>query len=712
MVRCARALLLLLFFSPALQLKGQVAPADIDAKIKILDSLNTHNRRYDLVKILKELDSLAQKKVLSPMQSLLYHYHYSNFYFDDSNLKKAEYHGLKADSLANLVTLKPKRKAALMAALGNLYQVKGDFSLAEEYLLKSAEEAKIDGDSSRYYATLVNLAINGEESGNIELAMNRYVLARRYAEKVDLKYMLAIIENNVGEIYRKHYRDFKSAEKYYLKAITLNEENADTINLAMNYNNLGIIYSELERYDEAKEVYRKSIRLKESMGNIAGQASALHGLGDIEMKLKNYDQAEAYFAQSLELSRRYNIDIGVYYCQISLSEVLLAQKDFVNALKMAQAAANWAKSSQSKEFIATAYLYLAKAHEALGNYQSSLEYLKIAYENKDSLESARYQKEAIAIRTEYENELAISENERLKVIELEKNEKIAFQRTLITITISSIAIFIVLGFFLIRTLKQRKEALHRYQEMNRKVAANNQQLVEKEQELSATNAMKSRILSVLGHDLRSPLASLSGLLSISSAEEIKRDELKTLLQSLKKETDNSLATLENILFWAQAQLDDSGINKGPVEVAPLIEEISKTYDHGARHKKLTIKLASNQKKTVLADQNMLRSMLGNLISNAIKFSKQGGQITIECYSTEGGERTRFCVKDEGEGMDLEVMKKLNQSLKVKSEAGTSGEKGMGVGLQIVSDFAKMHGGLLKFYPNEPKGTVACLELPQ
>ncbi len=319
------------------------------------------------------------------------------------------------------------------------------------------------------------------------------------------------------------------------------------------------------------------------------------------------------------------------------------------------------------------------------------------------------QSELNRLKSEYEKELALAENKVLKINERNQSAKLQTNRWLLGLAILVSLVLLILILRLMKISSMKQKALAQLQEAEGKLRLQMEELESKKEELEKANSFKNQILSVMGHDLRSPLAGVAGLLGTVSASEINREELSELLAMLKTETDRSLISLQNVLNWARLQMEDVRIFRSELNLDLLFKEIIFHYGPGKRTKNLSIEFKNELEQKLWADEHQFRSMCGNLLSNAIKFSPENGHILIKAERV--GEEACISICDDGEGIDQGVLQKLNSHERLESKRGTQGEKGTGIGLAIVYDFIKIHRGRLEFQNRIEGGTCAQLFFP-
>lgn len=230
--------------------------------------------------------------------------------------------------------------------------------------------------------------------------------------------------------------------------------------------------------------------------------------------------------------------------------------------------------------------------------------------------------------------------------------------------------------------------------------------------LTQLNQRKDRFFSMLAHDLRSPF---SGILTLArfmkeSAEEGSTGDTREFVEALWEASSRLSRLLENLLEWGRLQLYSASAKPQELPVTPLVEEAAGLFEQVAREKGITIEQVVAADLTVFADPTMIDSVLRNLISNAIKFSHPGGQVTVRAAASD--DRVRIAVRDTGVGISPERLERIFSDEILVSGVGTSGEKGTGLGLALSRLHAEQNGGTLAVTSTPGKGTTITLELPR
>jgi signal transduction histidine kinase len=226
------------------------------------------------------------------------------------------------------------------------------------------------------------------------------------------------------------------------------------------------------------------------------------------------------------------------------------------------------------------------------------------------------------------------------------------------------------------------------------------------------NADKDLFISVMAHDLRSPFNALLGLseLLIENLRKYSIDEIEELVTHIKTSAQGTFALLEDLLKWTRAQSGSIPFNPQNLDLKDLCNNILEFLMMNAASKNIEITLSIRNKLFVYGDVDMLKTILRNLISNAIKYSDQGG--LIEISAEENPDNIIVSVSDNGIGVAPDKMKKLfDISQKQTSSPGTANETGTGFGLLLCKEFVEKHGGKIWVESKYGKGSDFKFNLP-
>ncbi len=246
--------------------------------------------------------------------------------------------------------------------------------------------------------------------------------------------------------------------------------------------------------------------------------------------------------------------------------------------------------------------------------------------------------------------------------------------------------------------KQQKEVL----ELNKRLQESNE-------ELHLINNTKDKLFSIIGHDLRGPLSNINNLLKLILDGVLDKDEREELLNETMKSVKLTYDLLENLLFWAKNQRNEIDFHPTETIISTIIDDNIALQDSIARDKNIRLRAEYIPGVHVFADRHMLNIILRNLISNAIKFTHEGGQIAV--IMTQKEDKVKITVKDDGVGISPENLDKIFNSYENFTTRGTRLEKGTGLGLILTKDFIEKNGGKLHIISQMDKGSEFSFTLP-
>jgi len=234
--------------------------------------------------------------------------------------------------------------------------------------------------------------------------------------------------------------------------------------------------------------------------------------------------------------------------------------------------------------------------------------------------------------------------------------------------------------------------------------------VEFERELRDTNIFKSKLFRIISHDLRSPFQALLNYLEfmIDDFETLSKEEIKEYLLNLKDVSNPMFSLVDNLLNWTRIESNRIEFSPKELNVCKVIDECVKLVGLHVKSKAISISINS-EVDNIYADEEMLKTVLRNLISNAVKFSNKGGEIKISV--TNRNHSNIFQITDNGVGITPDRLRKIFNINTNQSTEGTSNEKGSGLGILLSKEFVELHGGEIRIESELSKGTTVIFSIP-
>lgn len=237
-------------------------------------------------------------------------------------------------------------------------------------------------------------------------------------------------------------------------------------------------------------------------------------------------------------------------------------------------------------------------------------------------------------------------------------------------------------------------------------------ILSKTEELRRTIAGRDKLYSVIAHDLRSPMGSIKMVLNMLilnlPAEKI-GDEMYELLTMANQTTEDVFSLLDNLLKWTKSQIGKMNVVPQDVNLVEVVDGVIEIFNMVAGLKKITVRAEKPEKMFVTGDIDMMKTVIRNLLSNALKFSREGSEVVLKMEEADG--KAIVSVQDHGCGISEEGQKKLLHTDTHFSTFGTNNEEGSGLGLLLCQDFVLKNGGELWFISKEGEGSTFSFSIP-
>jgi PAS domain S-box-containing protein len=236
-------------------------------------------------------------------------------------------------------------------------------------------------------------------------------------------------------------------------------------------------------------------------------------------------------------------------------------------------------------------------------------------------------------------------------------------------------------------------------------------LKESEEKLKQLNATKDKFFSIIAHDLKSPFNTINGYSQLlkKSIREADTESSEKYLEAIISSSQNTYILLNNLLTWARNELGMVPYNPVNNSVHKMVDDVNNLLIASARLKEIKITNSIPDYYTVIADENMIKTVVHNLISNAIKYTGRSGEIAIDIIQEET--EIKICISDNGVGIRQDDLKNLFNISKIHTTRGTEEEGGTGLGLLICKEFVEKHGGKLGAESEYGKGSTFWFSLP-
>lgn len=539
--------------------------------------------------------------------------------------------------------------------------------------------------------------IGNLNSGRLAAALECFLNAAGEYENLNNATGLATAYTYISQTYSMQGNH--GNERLYLKkAMDIFTREKDTVNLASAMHNLGYSCYITGQYDSALVLFKKTGDIYRQLGYLTEYAYTLGNSGLVYSRISDYDLAEDHLLKAIEMLQQLGDEYAVAEYMIEYASVLQQKGKLAEALNYARTGFQKASANSILELERDAAYRLARLYQISGRYDSACHFLSLYISANDSIKNIENVQKMADLRTSFE-----VAKKQAEVDVLQKNRLIQL------VVIGSLALILLLAGWLIimyyRNLTRLRKLTDDLRE--RKTMLENQST-----ELRELNRIKDKFFSVVSHDLRGPISSIGGI-SHMIRESMEHNN-KALLHEITDYIDQTVFSLtgllENLLNWAQNQQGRFPYNETEIDTKELITEVVRLFSTIAVLKDIRINLKLCDNLSIAGDRNSMMMIIRNLVSNALKFTKANGMVSITTSLTGEG-IAEIVVADNGVGIPEDKLPWLFEFKENKSTYGTDKEKGVGLGLSLVNEFVKLNKGSIEVKSTVGKGTVFTLFFP-
>lgn len=494
----------------------------------------------------------------------------------------------------------------------------------------------------------------------------------------------------------------KAAVNYFKKALQINRSLNNNQRTAANLLNISLAQAELNQLDSAVIYVRESLRI-----SLAGDLKNLiamgrNHLGNYYFKQNKPGAAETEFKSVLQ-DKNYQSNWENSFACTGMAKIHFSKKQFGQAARYADQAYTLALAADAKWDAARALELAHKAYREIGDSQKAYDRLLAFKTYNDSLFSASKEKELHTLKL---NEKSIENKNLQNQIELASQQR-RIDRLVILIVATALLSIIAVALLIYRSYRQTSMNNRKLMAENEAANLQNHIIELQNEELNLINQDNNKLFSIIGHDLRSPFASIESTLALFKSGDLDKEDLLALSEKLSAQLNTASGMLNSLLMWSANQMGRISFKPVKVDLTMKVEKSINVSLPAASYKNISIHHDKPAVPAITGDADQIRIMIQNLISNAIKFTRAHG--TIKIYYEVTTVYLDLVIEDNGIGMTAE---KLNHLLTGNSQQsssyGTGNEKGIGLGLHLVRDFAANNGVILLGESEVDKGTKFIL----
>ncbi|MCB0736175.1 MAG: hypothetical protein KDC92_01585 [Bacteroidetes bacterium] len=602
--------------------------------------------------------------------------------------------------------------------------------LAISQQITATDHSEFDSLHAEYF-----YAIDHSPDSALELINNLYAKALLNNDYYEIGYALCL----KGEAYAMK-NELEMAGSFFHRALDLFTEHNDSMGKGYAFHGLGTIADNLGRYEDAIAFYKLGLEYDTTL--IDDVFIAWFNIARDYIYLDSTKKALPYINQLKRQFKR-GEDSSGYYLALELeTDIKYENGNYKDCLKPVMQCVVFYKKLGYKAYLASLYYYLCNIYAELedlekakfylnkglhietvlmqsepsyyyydmaihlaklnGDYQAAfnamLNQKKLTKKSKNVDNSSLFK--VVEQEYEFREKIKTAEREKELLAKEKQAEKKAFNaaRNYFRLVIALVAFIAIILAFLFYKLRK----------LNSQLRVQNSEIEKSNTQLTESNKLKEKLMGLIAHDTRNPLAATSSGLQLINSGHLSKEEEKLLINALATSSERSLEELDGVIRWAKAQLDGMNVELKTVKLENLMNEILVSIQPIFQEKGIEFISKFTPICQVKADEQLLKHAIKNLMVNAGKFSHPNDKVTVGADINNG--TCKIYVSDNGVGMNESQLESLFSASSV-SFNGTKNEKGTGLGLIQCKEFVTNMGGTISVTSALNKGTTFTITLP-
>lgn len=514
----------------------------------------------------------------------------------------------------------------------------------------------------------------------------------------------------LGQTHR-NMKDYGSALQYFKLLEHDYYFQLDAKQRYLIYTSIGNLFFVQKDYEQTEEYYKKAYAETENLNELSSLISITYNLGNLYFRQKKFDQATNFIERALQANLKVNDKIRIEKSYRVLGAISYQQNNTRKAISYYTQALHVAEEINNPKSIVGNYQNLFQCYERIAeqskrpeDFESAINYQKKMVELNDSLYQTDLANQLLELEKKYETD---KKNAEIKLLSRENQIKAdqliieSQQRKYLLILLVVLLLIIATILYFVRYYRQLN---NRLQSQGKLIFEQKERILTQNVQLQKAMDTQNRVYSIIGHDLRSPLVSVSNFVRLTEffLRDGKIDKLKEMAKRMDKKNEQVLELTDNLLNWARSQSEGLKIQYDRISLNEVLDEVFTIYKAIASKKEVELYWDEQEDFQLWTDRDMVRTICRNLVSNALKFTPAGGTVTMK--STSLGDQAWISVTDTGIGMNSKQVDSLFITGKKEVRAGTEGEKSTGLGLSVVKEFCELLKCELKVDSQENQGS--------
>ncbi|MCD4747152.1 MAG: tetratricopeptide repeat-containing sensor histidine kinase [Bacteroidales bacterium] len=702
------------------------------AKIDSLENLiiNFENKNYSDIEKIKVYNNLSELYSSSSYEKRLKYAKQALKLAEEIKNQEQELIALKNTGLAYYQLTKYeesnkylKKRLAILEELENIEEIANTlhyigsnffhwskYHEAKENYEKALEIYKTLNNNAGIANSLKSIGSVISNWGDYDKALEYTQKALQYWEEINNRNGIAKASNSIGILY-KDLEKYDKALQFFKKALEIFEENDYTWGIVNMNLHIGDIFLKQKDYNKALDYYFKAYKIVDKINDKKLISIALSNIGEAYNQMGDYEKALVYQKKALKIKEEVGDKKRLTITLTEMGIIYNNLKEYNKALEYLNKGLKTAKDINFKNQIKKCYHNISDVYANMGNFKKALTYNNLYVDLKDSIYSVESDKRIAEMQTKYETEKKEKENQQLRKDELLQKEKIKNQQ-LIIIFSAIIIVLAIIGILIYYSRYRTKQKInYQLSQKNLQIEKQKKHVQKLNNELREFDATKDKFFSILAHDLKNPFNSIIGYSSLlyDDYDNYTEKEKKNFVNQIKTASENTYKLLQNLLNWARSQTGNMNIKYEYIDISVITNEIINLLETHAINKNIKLHTTIPENTIAFADKNMVSVVMQNLISNAIKFTPNNGEVNI--YTTDKSNYIKICISDTGIGISAENINKLFRMDKKYQTKGTANEHGTGLGLLLCKEFVEKNKGTISVESKIGKGSKFKFTLP-
>ncbi len=572
-----------------------------------------------------------------------------------------------------------------------------DFSTAKLYLAKADKIARQLNDKNAIADIQFQFAANYYIFGSYDVALNYYIKAARIYESQNNKLGVAKCLMGQGIILQSYSRDEEALDKFK-KSIAFCRALNNKLFIVKNLLNIGVSQANLNKYDEAYDSFTESLKLSQKAKFVEDSQVAMNKLASTHYVKNNLDSTVYYYQKVLNGNVKPNLWEEAYALS-GLSEVYFKKGEYSKAIDFGLKGFEAAKVVRAKWDIARSAEILSNIYRKKNDFKLAYQYLNINKIYNDSL----YAESKIKAVNILQLEAKESENEKLAAKAETAQQKLNNTRIFVGFIIILLVSLSIFTYYYYQYTRQKGKFFKEIAIKNREIQSQQSMITAQNIVLEELNQTKNKMFSILSHDLKTPINSLIQVIELNKQNDLTKEEQAFVFEQLQKQVEGTSLVLNNLLQWANSQIDGTSVHFEKIVLNQITEESISSFYAEVIKKKVTFNHNFKEDIFIKADIGQTRIIIQNIIANAIKFAPINSRIDI--FYSSNNKYQKIHIKDFGNGFNQSKIDEIMSfDKRLTPEKGTSMEEGTGLGLLLVKQFLINNKGLLNIQSKEGEMT--------